>query len=78
MCITLAMNLADARAAAPDELFGLVPENVESLIYLRDLKQGLSPFLGSDYYDEVRDLAVFDGPFKSDLSAPILTKLGAI
>jgi hypothetical protein len=76
ICLALVMNLRDARAAAPDELFGLVPENVESLIYLCDLKQGLSPFLKSDYYDEVSDLAVFDGPFKSDLSAPILTKLG--
>jgi hypothetical protein len=76
MSITLVMNLGDARAEAPDELLGLVPENVESLIYLRDLKQGLSPFLGSDYYDEVSGLSVFDGPFKSDLSAPLLTKLG--
>jgi hypothetical protein len=74
--ILFGMWIGDARAADSDDLYRLMPENVESFIYLRDLKQGLGPFLGSDYYDDVSDLAVFDGPFKSDLSAPILTRLG--
>lgn len=74
--ITLVLNVGDARGESPDELLGLVPESAESLIYLRDLKKGLSPFLGSDYYGEVSELSAFDGPFKSDLSAPLLTKLG--
>ncbi|MBN2224358.1 MAG: hypothetical protein JW765_06745 [Deltaproteobacteria bacterium] len=76
LCLVFGMRIGDARGGDADELFRLIPENVGSFIYLRDLKQGLSPFLSSDYYDEVSDLAVFDGPFKTDLSAPILTRLG--
>lgn len=75
-CLALGMSTTDAGADSTDELFGQAPENVQSLVYLRDLRQGLSSFLGSDYYDEVSALALFDGPLKTDISAPILTKFG--
>ncbi len=77
LCLAFGMRITNARAGDSDELFRLIPDNVESFVYLRDLKQGLGPFLTSDYYGDASDLALFDGPFKADLSAPILTKLGA-
>jgi hypothetical protein len=76
LCLSLGMWIVNARAGDSDELFRFIPEDVTSFVYLRDLKTGLSPFLGSDYYGTAADLALFDGPFKTDLSAPILTKLG--
>jgi hypothetical protein len=74
--LSFGMGVSGARAEDSSELYRLIPENVDSFIYLRDLKQGLSPLLRSDYYDEVSDLSVFDVPFKADASAPLLTRLG--
>ncbi len=77
LCLVLGLGIVNAVGAdTADGLLRLVPEDVTSFVYLRDLKKGLSPFFGSDYYGTVKGLALFDGPFKTDLSAPILSKLG--
>jgi hypothetical protein len=70
--------IVPASAGDAYELYQMLPENVDSFVYLRDLKAGLRPFLSSDYYDEVSDLTVFEGPIRSDLSAPLLSGLGGI
>ncbi len=76
VCLSFGVGISGARAEDSSELYRLIPENVDSFVCLRELKQGLSPFLKSDYYDEISDLSVFDVPFKSDASAPLLTRLG--
>jgi hypothetical protein len=76
VCLTIGVSAPGAPAEAPSELYRLIPESADSFVYLRDLKQGLSPFLKSDYYDEVSDLSVFDSPLKTDVSAPLLARLG--
>ncbi len=78
--VIAALSLGALSAVAGDayELYQIIPENVDSFVYLRDLRAGLRPLLSSDYFDEVGDLSLFEGPIKSDLSAPMLSRLGTI
>jgi len=59
-------------------LASFVPTNAESVIVVRDAKNALKPFFKSDFYRRAKDLSLFSGPVKSDVSVPILSMIGAI
>ena len=66
------------RAEEKASLLDKVPDGIATVFYAKDVRDGLKPFLKSDYYGKVKDLSLFEGPLKSDISAPVLSLLGDI
>ena len=60
------------------ELYEIVPASAKSLVYFKDLEGGLKPLLKSDFYNDVKNMSLFEGPIKTDVSAPILSLLGDV
>ncbi len=60
------------------ELYEIVPGSAKSLVYFKNLEKGLKPLLKSDFYNDVKNMSLFEGPIKTDVSAPVLSLFGNV
>jgi hypothetical protein len=67
-----------ASGGEPAGLIDKVSAKAETLVYFKDVKKGLSPFLKSSFYNDVEDLSIFKGPIRTDVSAPAISALGDV
>ncbi|MBN1573138.1 MAG: hypothetical protein JW984_08080 [Deltaproteobacteria bacterium] len=81
IAIFILCMLLTAPLAAGNETGGLIDKvsgKAETIIYFKDIKKGLRPFLRSGFYREAEDLSIFKGPIRTDVSAPAISTLGDV
>lgn len=79
IAIFIAFSLLICPIATGNDGGGLIDKvsgKAETLIYFKEIKKGLRPFLKSDFYGKAEDLSLFEGPIRTDVSAPAISFLG--